>query len=151
MTDRQETTLARAETADALRRSEVAAAIRQERLIVVLRRVAPQSALIAIVRELADAGARVFEVTFDAPTAAGDLVACRDALGHGGGILVGAGTIRSGATVEAAVAAGAAFGVTPRLRSRNPLTPRSNAACRSFPARSARPRSRPPGEPGRRS
>jgi hypothetical protein len=67
-------------TVEALRSSEVAAAIRRERLIVVLRRVAPQERLIALVRELADAGARVFEVTFDAPTAADDLVACRTAL-----------------------------------------------------------------------
>lgn len=113
MTGLEETGLARAEAAGALRRSEVAAAIRLERLVVVLRRVAPRARLVALVRELADAGARVFEVTFDAPSAAGDLVACRDALGHGGGILVGAGTIRSGAMVEAAVAAGAAFGVSP--------------------------------------
>ena len=81
-------------TAHALRSSEVAAAIRRERLVVVLRRVAPQERLVALVCELADAGARVFEVTFDAPSAGADLVACREALA-GSGAIVGAGTLRS--------------------------------------------------------
>ncbi len=98
----------------ALRSSDVAAAIRRERLVVVLRRVAPQERLVALVRELADAGARVFEVTFDAPTAAADLVACREALA-GSEALVGAGTIRTTDALEAALDAGAAFGVSPIL------------------------------------
>ena len=102
---------------ESLRRGEVAAAIRRERLIVVLRRVTPQDRLIALVRELANAGTRVFEVTFDAPTAAGDLVACRVALrdGASGGTLLGAGTIRSTDALEAAIEAGADFGVSPIL------------------------------------
>jgi 2-dehydro-3-deoxyphosphogluconate aldolase/(4S)-4-hydroxy-2-oxoglutarate aldolase len=104
-------------TVEALRSSEVAAAIRRERLIVVLRRVAPQERLIALVRELADAGARVFEVTFDAPTAADDLVACRTALRDrtDDGILLGAGTIRTKDSLDAAIVAGADFGVSPVL------------------------------------
>jgi len=103
--------------AQALRRSAVAAAIRRERLIVVLRRVAPQERLIALVHELADAGARVFEVTFDAPTAADDLVASRTALRDrtAAGILLGAGTIRSMDSLNAAIEAGADFGVSPIL------------------------------------
>ena len=68
-----------------LRASEVAAAIRRERLIVVLRRVAPTERLVELVLSLADDGARIFEVTFDAPTAATDLVACREALARAHG------------------------------------------------------------------
>ena len=102
---------------EALRSSAVAAAIRRERLIVVLRRVAPQERLIALVHELADAGVRVFEVTFDAPTAADDLVASRTALRDrtAAGILLGAGTIRSMDSLNAAIEAGADFGVSPIL------------------------------------
>jgi 2-dehydro-3-deoxyphosphogluconate aldolase/(4S)-4-hydroxy-2-oxoglutarate aldolase len=88
---------------DVLRGSDVAATIRRERLVVVLRRVAPRERLIELVEELADAGARVFEVTFDAPSSAGDVVAC----------LVGAGTIRTASALEEAIGAGAAFGVSP--------------------------------------
>ena len=60
-------------TFDTLRLGPVAAAIRRHRLIVVLRRVAPQAALLDLVGELADAGARAFEITFDAPSAEADL------------------------------------------------------------------------------
>jgi len=99
----------------ALRRSAVASAIRRERLIVVLRRVAPQERLIALVRELVDAGARIFEVTFDAPTAAEDLIACREALRDQvtDGVLLGAGTIRSREALDGAIEAAADFGVSP--------------------------------------
>jgi 2-dehydro-3-deoxyphosphogluconate aldolase/(4S)-4-hydroxy-2-oxoglutarate aldolase len=100
-----------------LRRSSVAEAIRRERLIVVLRQVAPQERLVALVCELAGAGARVFEVTFDASTAAADLVACRAALRDRTAetVLFGAGTIRSRDALEGAIAAGADFGVSPIL------------------------------------
>jgi len=99
-----------------LRRSLVAETIRRERLLVVLRRIAPQPRLVALVEELADAGARVFEITFDAPTAAADIAACRATLGsRPGGILVGAGTLRTTAALAAALAAGADFGVSPIL------------------------------------
>ncbi len=102
---------------EALRGGEVAAAIRRERLIVVLRRVAPQERLVAIVGELADAGVRVFEVTFDAPTAAADLIACRESLRGRvtDRVLLGAGTIRSTDALESAIEAGADFGVSPIL------------------------------------
>jgi 2-dehydro-3-deoxyphosphogluconate aldolase/(4S)-4-hydroxy-2-oxoglutarate aldolase len=104
-------------SAESLRASDVAAAIRRERLVVVLRRVAPRTRLIALVEELADAGARVFEITFDAAEAADDLVACREALSGAGGnsVVLGAGTIRSAVALEAAVASGADFGVSPSL------------------------------------
>ena len=66
---------------------------------------------------LADDGARIFEVTFDAPTAATDLVACREALAraHGDACLVGAGTIRTVTALDAACDAGAQFVVSPLL------------------------------------
>jgi 2-dehydro-3-deoxyphosphogluconate aldolase / (4S)-4-hydroxy-2-oxoglutarate aldolase len=104
-------------SAESLRASDVAAAIRRERLIVILRRVAPQSRLISLVEELADAGVRVFEITFDAADAAADLVACRSALAGAGGErpLLGAGTIRTRDALEAALASGADFGVSPSL------------------------------------
>jgi 2-dehydro-3-deoxyphosphogluconate aldolase/(4S)-4-hydroxy-2-oxoglutarate aldolase len=104
-------------SAESLRASDVAAAIRRERLVVVLRRVAPRTRLIALVEELADAGARVFEITFDAAEAGDDLFACRVALAGASGepVLFGAGTIRSADSLEAAVASGADFGVSPTL------------------------------------
>ena len=104
-------------SAESLRASDVAAAIRRERLVVVLRRISPQDRLIALVEELAAAGARVFEVTFDAPDAADDLVACRSAIGRARAepVLFGAGTIRSAGALEAAIGAGADFGVSPSL------------------------------------
>jgi 2-dehydro-3-deoxyphosphogluconate aldolase/(4S)-4-hydroxy-2-oxoglutarate aldolase len=100
---------------EAFRSSEVAVAIRRERLIVVLRRIAPRERLIALVQELANAGLRVFEVTFDAPDAAEDLLACREALAgsSSGPILFGAGTIRTLGVLDDAIGAGAEFGVSP--------------------------------------
>lgn len=102
---------------DALRAGPVTAAIRRHRLVVVLRRVEPRDALLALVDELADAGARVFEVTFDAPTAEADLAALRLRLRDrfGDDALVGAGTLRRPAQLEAALRAGAQFGVAPTL------------------------------------
>jgi 2-dehydro-3-deoxyphosphogluconate aldolase/(4S)-4-hydroxy-2-oxoglutarate aldolase len=104
-------------TADTLRHGPVAAAIRRHRLVVVLRRVAPQDALLDLVRELADAGVRAFEVTFDAPTAEADLAAVREALAGrpDGPYLVGAGTILRRNQLEAARRAGADFAVAPLL------------------------------------
>ena len=49
-----------------LRAGEVAAAIRRNRLIVVMRRVEPRSRLLALADALAETGARAFEVTMDA-------------------------------------------------------------------------------------
>jgi 2-dehydro-3-deoxyphosphogluconate aldolase / (4S)-4-hydroxy-2-oxoglutarate aldolase len=104
-------------TVEALRGGPVADAIRRHRLIVVLRRVTPQAALVALVEELADCGARAFEVTFDAPTAADDLVALRDRLATraDGPFLLGAGTVIRRGQLEAARRAGADFGVAPYL------------------------------------
>lgn len=97
---------------DALRAAPVADRIRSERLIVVLRRIAPQQRLIELVADLVDAGARIFEVTWDAPSAADDLRALLTKF-DGSDIVVGAGTLRSPETVEAARRAGATFGVAP--------------------------------------
>ncbi|HEU0235281.1 MAG TPA: bifunctional 4-hydroxy-2-oxoglutarate aldolase/2-dehydro-3-deoxy-phosphogluconate aldolase [Candidatus Limnocylindrales bacterium] len=97
-----------------LRGSDIADRIRRGRLIVVLRRVTPRERLVDLVEELADAGARAFEITFDAPDAAADLAACGDALDRRGhDAIVGAGTVRTGSQVQAAADAGATFIVSP--------------------------------------
>jgi 2-dehydro-3-deoxyphosphogluconate aldolase/(4S)-4-hydroxy-2-oxoglutarate aldolase len=98
----------------ALRGGAVADTIRRHRLVVVLRRVEPRERLLALVDELAEAGARIFEITFDAPDAAEDLAAVRgrlDALADG--CVVGAGTLLSPEALDAAQGAGAEFGVAP--------------------------------------
>lgn len=102
-------------TVDALRAGNVAQAIRRHRLVVILRRVTPQGALLSLVAELAEAGARAFEITFDAPTAAADLVAARESLAARGDgpYLVGAGTVIRRPQLEAARRAGADFAVAP--------------------------------------
>ena len=104
-------------TADALRCGPVADAIRRHRLIVILRRVEPQPALLGLVTELADAGARVFEITFDGANAAADLVAARALLAARGDghYLVGAGTVLRRGQLEAARRAGADFAVAPLI------------------------------------
>jgi 2-dehydro-3-deoxyphosphogluconate aldolase / (4S)-4-hydroxy-2-oxoglutarate aldolase len=98
---------------EALRSTEVAMAIRHRRLIAVLRRVAPRERLLALVDELAADGIGVFEITFDAPGAGADLASVREHLGGAG--IVGAGTIRAIDQLRSAIAAGAAFGVSPVL------------------------------------
>ncbi len=102
-------------TADTLRHGPVAEAIRRHRLIVVLRRVEPQSALLALVGELADAGVRAFEVTFDSPSAETDLAAVREAVAgrRDGPFLVGAGTVLRRNQLESARRANADFAVSP--------------------------------------
>ena len=102
---------------DALRASPVADLIRSARLIAILRRTEPQARLLDLVDALAGDGVRVVEVTFDAPSAAEDLVATRrrlEASGRGD-VVVGAGTIRRADALRAAVDAGAAFAVSPTL------------------------------------
>jgi 2-dehydro-3-deoxyphosphogluconate aldolase/(4S)-4-hydroxy-2-oxoglutarate aldolase len=103
--------------ADDLRAGPIAAAIREHRLVVVLRRVTPLAALLEMVDELADAGARVFEVTFDASSAETDLVAVRERLGRrtDGPFLTGAGTVLERSLLEAARRARADFAVAPTL------------------------------------
>lgn len=100
---------------DDLRHSLVAEAVREHRLIAVLRRIEPRERLIALVDELADDGIRLFEITFDGDTAAADLTAVAARLAGRGGTRfhVGAGTLRTSEQVEAAAEAGATFGVSP--------------------------------------
>lgn len=98
--------------AAALRTGPAADRIRRHRLIVVLRRIAPQSRLVELVEELADAGAGIFEITFDAPSAAADIAVLRERLAARGA-LVGAGTLLYASAVAAAIDAGADFGVSP--------------------------------------
>jgi 2-dehydro-3-deoxyphosphogluconate aldolase/(4S)-4-hydroxy-2-oxoglutarate aldolase len=104
-------------TVDALRHGPVADAIRRHRLVVVLRRVEPQAALLDLAGELADAGARIFEITFDAPSADADLIAVRERLAArpDGPFVLGAGTIIRRGQLEAARRAGAEFAVAPLL------------------------------------
>ncbi len=104
-------------TGEGLRGGPIADAIRRHRLIVVLRGVAPQAALLGLVDELAAIGVRAFEVTFDSPSGAGDLMAVRERLaGRGGGpFLVGAGTVLTRHELEAARRASADFAVAPLL------------------------------------
>lgn len=96
------------------RGSDVSALIRTERLIVVLRRVEPIGRLTNLVRELADAGVRVFEITMDGSDAPAALGACRVALPPS--CAVGAGTVRSVEQLRAAIDSGAQFGVSPVLQ-----------------------------------
>jgi 2-dehydro-3-deoxyphosphogluconate aldolase/(4S)-4-hydroxy-2-oxoglutarate aldolase len=96
------------------RTSAVADAIRAVRLIVVRRRVGPRARLLDLVDELADAGATIFEITFDAEAAADDLSAVRHHLAdRTTPTWLGAGTIRSTDDLGLAARAGATFGVSP--------------------------------------
>lgn len=96
-----------------LRSSRVATAIRERRLIAVLRRIEPRERLLALVDELVSDGIAVLEITFDATTAAADLAAVLERVG--GSATVGAGTIRTADQLRVAIDAGAAFGVSPVL------------------------------------
>jgi len=104
-------------TAETLRMGRVALAIREHRLVVVLRRIEPQPALLTLVDELADAGARVFEVTFDTSTAEADLDAVRRRLAAraDGPYLAVAGTVLERSALDAARRSGADFAVAPVL------------------------------------
>ena len=104
-------------TAHELRESDVARAIRHHRLIVVLRRVEPQDHLLALADELADAGARAFEITMDAASGEADVAALRSHLSRraDGPFLVGAGTVVTSEQLDAARRAGADFAVAPIL------------------------------------
>ncbi len=101
----------------ALRRFPVADLIRSRRLIAILRHIEPQERLLELVASLAGDDVQVFEVTFDAPSAAEDLVAVRDrlaALGRSDAV-VGAGTVRTLEALDHAADAGAGFIVGPTL------------------------------------
>jgi 2-dehydro-3-deoxyphosphogluconate aldolase/(4S)-4-hydroxy-2-oxoglutarate aldolase len=102
-------------TPEELRNGPLATAVRNHRLVAILRRVEPQSALFDLVDDIADAGVRIIEITFDSPTAADDLRALRsrlDARGDGEYFL-GAGTLLARAQLDAAIGAGAQFCVSP--------------------------------------
>jgi 2-dehydro-3-deoxyphosphogluconate aldolase/(4S)-4-hydroxy-2-oxoglutarate aldolase len=99
-----------------LRASPVATTIRRARLIAVLRRIAPRDRLLGLIDELIDDGVAVVEITLDGDDAAADLAAVRAHLAiNAPGVIVGAGTIRTDEQVNTAIAAGAAFGVSPVL------------------------------------
>jgi 2-dehydro-3-deoxyphosphogluconate aldolase/(4S)-4-hydroxy-2-oxoglutarate aldolase len=100
---------------DDLRNGPLANAVRAQRLVAILRRVEPRAALFELVDDLADAGVRIIEITFDAPTAADDVRALRsrlDARGDGE-YLLGAGTLLRQEQLERAIDAGAQFCVSP--------------------------------------
>jgi 2-dehydro-3-deoxyphosphogluconate aldolase / (4S)-4-hydroxy-2-oxoglutarate aldolase len=99
---------------DAARVGPVAEAIRDTRLVAVLRRVEPRERLLSLVEELVEDGVRVVEITMDAPSAGDDLAAVRDRL-EGRGVILGAGTLLRHAQLEEALAAGADFAVAPLL------------------------------------
>jgi len=103
------------DTTEGLRHGPAADAIRERRVIAILRRIEPRERLLAVVDELADDGIRLFEITFDGDTAAADLAAVSARLAERGepGFHVAAGTLRTGDQVRAAVDAAAAFGVSP--------------------------------------
>ena len=104
------------DTVAALRHSPLAELIRSTRLIAILRRIEPQARLLELVASLAQDGVRVFEVTFDAPSASDDLAAVRERLAAvAGHAVVGAGTVRALETLDQATEAGAAFVVGPDL------------------------------------
>jgi 2-dehydro-3-deoxyphosphogluconate aldolase/(4S)-4-hydroxy-2-oxoglutarate aldolase len=98
-----------------LRARAVARAIRAHRVIAVLRRIQPRSALLTLVGELAEAGVRVFEVTLDAASGAADLAAVRSDLATrtDGPFVIGAGTVLRPDQLVAAKRAGADFAVSP--------------------------------------
>jgi 2-dehydro-3-deoxyphosphogluconate aldolase/(4S)-4-hydroxy-2-oxoglutarate aldolase len=104
-------------TASDLRAGRVADEIRRGRLIVVLRRIEPRERLLGLVDELAEAGARAFEVTLDAASGEEELVALRSHLAgrDDGPFLVGAGTVAGPEQLEAARRARADFAVAPIL------------------------------------
>jgi 2-dehydro-3-deoxyphosphogluconate aldolase/(4S)-4-hydroxy-2-oxoglutarate aldolase len=100
-----------------LREGPVAEAVRRHRLIAVLRAVEPQSELFGLVDEIADAGVRIVEITFDSRTAADDLRSLRARLDarSDGPFILGAGTLLHLDQLDEAISAGAQFGVSPVL------------------------------------
>jgi 2-dehydro-3-deoxyphosphogluconate aldolase / (4S)-4-hydroxy-2-oxoglutarate aldolase len=104
-------------TPEDLRVGPLAEAVRRHRLIAILRRVEPQTALIELVDDLADAGVRIIEITFDSPSAPEDVGALRQRLAGrtDGPFFVGAGTLLRAGQLDAAIGAGAQFCVSPVL------------------------------------
>jgi 2-dehydro-3-deoxyphosphogluconate aldolase / (4S)-4-hydroxy-2-oxoglutarate aldolase len=97
----------------ALRDGPVATAIRDARLIAVLRWVEPRQRLLALVDDLLADGVRILEITLDRTEAEADLAAVIDAVGARA--VVGAGTVRSIRDLDVARSSGAAFAVAPVL------------------------------------
>ena len=104
-------------TVDTLRSGPIADLIRRHRLLAVLRPTSADVGLLALVEELADAGARVFEIRLETHTAETDLAAVRAHLQArtDGPFLVGAGSVLRRNELEAARRAGADFAVAPLL------------------------------------
>jgi 2-dehydro-3-deoxyphosphogluconate aldolase/(4S)-4-hydroxy-2-oxoglutarate aldolase len=104
-------------TPEELRRSPIADLVRRHRLIVVLRRIDPLDRLRAVVDDLVEAGARIFEITMDGADAPAAIRAIRGAVASRGDepTLVGAGTVRTAEHLGAAIDAGADFAVSPVL------------------------------------
>jgi 2-dehydro-3-deoxyphosphogluconate aldolase / (4S)-4-hydroxy-2-oxoglutarate aldolase len=104
-------------TVEGLRAGSIADAIRRHRLVVVLRRGEREATLLSAVDELADAGARVFEITLRAHTTEADLAAVRERLAArvDGPFLIGAGMVETRHELEAARRAGADFAAAPML------------------------------------
>jgi 2-dehydro-3-deoxyphosphogluconate aldolase/(4S)-4-hydroxy-2-oxoglutarate aldolase len=88
--------------------SAAIAAIKAQRVVAVLRRVAEPA---AVVQALRDGGIGVVEITLDSPTALETIARFRDE----GDLVVLAGTVRSAEDVRAAVEAGAQACVGPAL------------------------------------
>ena len=78
---------------------------------------------VALARALVAGGIRVLEVTLRTPAAIAAITAIAQAIPE---VIVGAGTVRSGADARAALAAGARFAVSPGF------SPRVAAACREI-------------------
>jgi 2-dehydro-3-deoxyphosphogluconate aldolase/(4S)-4-hydroxy-2-oxoglutarate aldolase len=95
-------------TAERLRRSPIADAVRRERAIAIMRRL-PAALVDQTVEALLAGGFRTIEFTFDSDDAAGAVARWRES----GRATVGAGTIRRPDEADAAVEAGAQFLVAP--------------------------------------
>jgi 2-dehydro-3-deoxyphosphogluconate aldolase/(4S)-4-hydroxy-2-oxoglutarate aldolase len=95
-------------TAERLRRSELADAIRTERAVAIMRRL-PPAVVDPTVEALLRGGFRAIEFTFDSEDAVGAIARWRGS----GRAIVGAGTIRHPEEVDPAVDAGAEFLVAP--------------------------------------
>ena len=91
-----------------LRRSEVAEAVRRERAVAIMRRLAP-AAVDRTVEALLAGGFAIIEFTVDSEDALGSIARWREL----GRALVGAGTVRRPEQVDPAVEAGAQFLVAP--------------------------------------
>jgi 2-dehydro-3-deoxyphosphogluconate aldolase/(4S)-4-hydroxy-2-oxoglutarate aldolase len=98
-------------TAERLRRSELAEAVRREKAVAILRRL-PGELVDPTVEGLLAGGFRSIEFTFDSPDAVGAITRWRAT----GRAAVGAGTIRRLEDVDGAVDAGAQFLVAPTYR-----------------------------------